>query len=101
MRSEATLSEQRLWLELRGSRLGVAFRRQVPICRFIADFAAPSIKLVVEVDGGYHADRIASDAKRDALLGRLGWRIVHVADHVVIHEIASALAAIAAAIRAG
>jgi len=43
---------------LNAGQVGVCFRRQVPVgARFIADFYAPSIKLIVEVDGGYHARR--------------------------------------------
>jgi len=52
MRAQPTLTEEILWQVLRGSRLGVAFRRQAVIGRFIVDFVAPSIRLVVEVDGG-------------------------------------------------
>jgi very-short-patch-repair endonuclease len=45
--------EQLLWARIRGLRLGVVFRRQVPLLgRFIADFLAPSQRLVVEIDGG-------------------------------------------------
>ena len=57
MRRAPTTTEALLWAELRGSRLGVGFRRQVPIDRYIVDFLAPSVKVVVEVDGGYHAGR--------------------------------------------
>jgi very-short-patch-repair endonuclease len=38
------------------------------------DFVAPSVRLVIEVDGGYHADRAAADARRDRALGRFGFR---------------------------
>lgn len=50
---------------LRGSRLGVAFRRQVVLGEFIADFIAPSVRLVVEVDGACHAHRARADAGQD------------------------------------
>jgi very-short-patch-repair endonuclease len=48
MRCALTLSEQTLWSGIAGRRLGVTFRRQVPLGRFIADFAAPAAGLVVE-----------------------------------------------------
>jgi very-short-patch-repair endonuclease len=49
MRAAPTSSERRLWAELRASRQGIAFRRQVPLLgRFIADFLAPAARLVVE-----------------------------------------------------
>jgi len=49
---------------------------QVPLLGFIADFYAPSARLVVEVDGAYHARRVTADARRDRKLTRAGHRIV-------------------------
>ncbi len=98
MRAAPTTSEALLWEALRGSQLGVGFRRQLPIGRYIADFAAPSARLVVEVDGGYHAGRVRGDARRDRELGRLGWRVVRVEARVVVEQLPQALAVIVAAI---
>ncbi len=78
MRRELTPSEAALWRELSGKKLGVGFRRQVVVGRYIADFAAPAVKLIVEVDGGYHRERVAADARRDRALQRAGWRVVRV-----------------------
>jgi len=78
MRAVPTTTEALLWEQLRGKRLGVVFRRQVVIGRYIADFAAPSVRLVVEVDGGYHRQRVAADGRRDRVLARLGWRVLRV-----------------------
>jgi hypothetical protein len=50
MRQSPTASEEALWQALRVGALGVAFKRQVPLGeRYIADFYAPSVRLVVEV----------------------------------------------------
>ncbi len=98
MRSALTPSEAALWVHLRGGQLGVWFRRQVPLGRFIADFAAASAKLVVEVDGGYHARRVAADARRDRALARLGYRVVRVPAVVVIREPLVAVELVRAAI---
>ena len=76
MRHNGTDTERALWRELSGSKLGVAFRRQVPVGRYIADFMAPSLKLVIEVDGGYHSQRVAADARRTRVLERLGYRVL-------------------------
>ena len=76
MRHNSTETEQALWRELSGSKLGVAFKRQVPVGRFIADFMAPSLKLIIEVDGGYHSQRVAADARRTRVLERLGYRVL-------------------------
>ncbi|MCA9589947.1 MAG: DUF559 domain-containing protein [Myxococcales bacterium] len=97
MRHAPTPSEERLWQRLRGSRLGVVFRRQVVIGNYIADFAASSVRLVVEVDGGSHHGRERLDAKRDARLARAGWRVVRVSSEEALEE---AVAKVAAVVRA-
>ena len=73
MRLYASEPERRLWQELRAEKLGVVFRRQLVIGqRYVADFAAPAVRLVIEVDGAVsHARRRAADARRDRDLGRL------------------------------
>jgi very-short-patch-repair endonuclease len=100
MRSAPTTTEALLWRTIRGSQLGVAFRRQVPVGRFIADFAAPAVRLVVEVDGGYHALRARADARRDRELARLGWRVLRLPAEQVLHHLDSALAVVRAALSA-
>ena len=55
---------------------GVKFRRQHPIGPYIVDFACPSHGLVVEVDGGQHATRVAADAHRTRALEAEGYRVV-------------------------
>ena len=51
LRTNQTEPERRLWNALRANRLGVKFQRQVVLAPFIADFAARSERLVVEIDG--------------------------------------------------
>jgi very-short-patch-repair endonuclease len=92
MRSALTASEAALWGHLRGGQLGVWFRRQVVVGRFIADFAAASAKLVIEVDGSYHARRAAADARRDRALARLGWRVVRLPARLVLSRPLEAVA---------
>jgi very-short-patch-repair endonuclease len=75
-RSNLTPTEATLWAHLRGHRLGVYFRRQVPLGRFIVDFLAPSAHLIVEVDGGYHRTRQSLDARRDLHLTRMGYKVL-------------------------
>ena len=55
---------------------GIKFRRQHPIGPYFADFACVSQKLVIEVDGQHHDDRIEADVQRTAALQREGWRVV-------------------------
>jgi very-short-patch-repair endonuclease len=96
MRSWLTPSEQALWELIRGRRLGVQFRRQVPIGRFIVDFLAPAQRLVVEVDGGYHARRVVADERRDRVLRRLGYRVLRLPAALVLSAPAEAFALVAA-----
>jgi very-short-patch-repair endonuclease len=75
-RRNETDPERTMWLLLRDRRLGgIKFRRQVPIGRYVADFAAIEHRLVIELDGGQHADS-ASDMRRDAFLAAEGWRVL-------------------------
>ena len=94
MRQAPTDSEARLWRALRSSQLGVAFRRQVPLLGFIADFYAPSARLIVEVDGGYHARRVRADARRDRKLARAGYRVVRLQAELVMRDLPAALLAV-------
>ena len=85
MRAQLNPAEAALWAELKAGRLGVVFRRQVVVLgRYIADFLAPSVKLIVEVDGGYHARRVSADARRDEALRRAGYRVVRLEAQAVL-----------------
>ena len=101
MRREPTASEARLFEAVRGGRLGVAFRRQVPVLgRYIVDLLVPSLKLVVEVDGGYHEERQRQDERRDRALERAGYRVVRVPAGLVMRNLEGAVAVIVAGIEA-
>ena len=92
MRSDLNPAEAALWAQLKGRALGVMFRRQVVLGRYIADFLAPAVKVIVEVDGGYHARRERADARRDEKLRRAGYRIVRVPAALVLQAPAEAVA---------
>lgn len=77
LRNEATDAERRLWQCLRGRQLlGFKFRRQYPIAGYIADFACVEAKLVVELDGGQHAERQTKDAERTRRIETNGYRVI-------------------------
>ena len=98
-RSCLTELEARLWSALKARQLGASFRRQVPVARlFIADFLAPSIKLIVEVDGPIHARKQPSDARRDRKLQRAGFRIVRISAQLVLSDLPAAVALVRAAL---
>jgi very-short-patch-repair endonuclease len=87
MRLSPTVSEARLWQALRGSPLGVAFRRQAVIGEYIVDFLAPAVSLVVEVDGGYHA-------RGERVLVRAGYRVLRLESELVMADLLRAVALI-------
>jgi very-short-patch-repair endonuclease len=94
-----TPSEDVLWRALRGSALGVAFKRQVVLGgRYIVDFFAPSVGLVVEVDGGVHRTSRSADRRRDEKLQRLGYRVVRVDSVLATRSVEAALAIVRAAL---
>jgi very-short-patch-repair endonuclease len=84
--------------QIRRKQLGVAFRRQVPIGRFIADFLAPSVRLIIEVDGAYHQSRKTADACRDRCLHRLGYTVLRLNAEVALRQLPVALRAVRAAL---
>ena len=100
-RHHLTETEAILWRQISGKQLGVAFKRQVPIGgKYIADFLAPGVKLVVEVDGGIHLVRGSRDARRDRNLARLGYRVLRIPAESVRRNVTEAGALIVAALRA-
>jgi very-short-patch-repair endonuclease len=78
LRRQSTRAETVLWRHLRGRQLaGCKFVRQEPIGPYFVDFICRERHLVIEVDGGQHAEN-AADAERDAVLRGLGYRIIRV-----------------------
>ncbi len=100
MRHAPTSSEALLWSALSARKLEVVFRRQVVNGEFIADFAAASVRLIVEVDGVAHRGRAQHDARRDRALERAGWRILRVDAALVMRDVAPAVALVREALAA-
>ncbi|MBZ9823024.1 endonuclease domain-containing protein [Mesorhizobium sp. CA4] len=89
MRRAMTDAELKLWNELRAHRLGMSFRRQVPIGPYIVDFACSAYRLIIEVDGSQHGDAEHSrrDEERTAYLAAGGWTILRFWNDDVIRDI--------------
>lgn len=65
-----------LWQALRGSQLeGLKFKRQVPLDGYILDFVCFEARLIVEVDGGQHAES-QRDAERDSYFESQGFKTI-------------------------
>ena len=71
-----TDAERRLWYRLRAHRFdGYKFKRQVPVGPYVVDSACLGRKLVVEVDGGQHAENLR-DKVRDGYLRNEGFCVL-------------------------
>lgn len=96
MRREPTEVEKRLWWRLRDlNRIGAGFRRQASIGPYVADFAGLSAGLVIELDGGQHAEATAArDAVRDAWLRERGFRVLRFWNSDVVENLDGVVEAI-------
>ncbi|MDO6708579.1 endonuclease domain-containing protein [Photobacterium sp. 1_MG-2023] len=89
LRTYLTEPERRLWRKLRCHQLGVKFRRQHGIGRYIVDFYCPDKKLVIEIDGDSHYSEVGLqyDEKRDALMAELGIRVLRFTNQEVMRNL--------------
>jgi very-short-patch-repair endonuclease len=72
-----TDAKRKLWYAVSAGRLdGWKFRRQAPIGRYIVDFLCPKARLVVELDGGQHAEQVEYDAARTKFLEEQGYQVM-------------------------
>jgi very-short-patch-repair endonuclease len=70
-----TDAERKLWFALKDRRFAAfKFRRQVPVGSYVVDFICFESRLVIEVDGGQHADSVR-DVERDSWLARNEFRV--------------------------
>jgi len=77
LRQNMTEVERRLWQILRSHQInGYRFRRQVPIGRYIADFAYHEARLIVEIDGGRHDRSSPRETERSEFLQSEGYRVL-------------------------
>ena len=94
LRTNITDAEQKLWRALRSRGSGAKFRRQVPLGPYIVDFVCFEAKLIVEVDGGQHADS-PRDAKRDRYFMDQGYRVLRFWNNDVLRNMEGVLTRIA------
>jgi very-short-patch-repair endonuclease len=95
LRKATTDAEAALWYRLRSRRLnGYKFVRQEPIGQYTVDFICRESRLIVEVDGGQHADN-ARDVVRDKWIADRNYRILRFWNNDVLGNVASVLEIIA------
>ena len=94
LRQESTEAEKLLWAELRNRKLnGWKFRRQHPLDKFIVDFYCNEKKLVVELDGSVHSEKINKeyDEARTAMLSALNVIVLRFKNEEVVNDIKETL----------
>jgi very-short-patch-repair endonuclease len=94
LRKYETEAEKMLWLKLcKNQVMGLQFRRQHPINRFIADFYCASIKLVIEVDGSIHEfpENKEYDIERSEILNDFGITVIRFSNDQIIEDINGAI----------
>ncbi len=92
LRSNMTEAEQKLWYYLRAGRfMGMKFKRQKPLGRYIVDFICLEEKLIIELDGGQHAEKITYDRQRDSWLRSQGYTVLRFWNNELFNETESVL----------
>jgi adenine-specific DNA-methyltransferase len=87
LRRNQTDAEKALWRLLRASNLaGFKFRRQHPLAGYIVDFVCLERKLIVELDGGQHAQQTAYDQAREEKLQALRFRTIRIWNNQLLEE---------------
>ena len=88
-RRPMTQAEEVLWQELRGTKLGVHFRRQHVIGTYIADFVSLKNRLIIEVDGEYHQlpEQQLLDAERTKYFEQKGYRVIRFTNAQVLNDL--------------
>lgn len=92
LRAQMTDAESLLWQQLRGRRFqGFKFRRQRPLGPYILDFVCLEAGLVIEIDGGQHAEQQAYDQARTALIESHNLAVIRFWNHEVMNDTAAVL----------
>lgn len=102
LRSNQTEAEQRLWYHLRAHRfMGLKFKRQKPLGRYIVDFVCLERRLIIELDGGQHAEQRTYDRHRDGWLRSQGYTVLRFWNNDVMQQLESVLERIRSSLSPG
>ncbi len=97
LRKALTPAERKLWSRLRNNQLnGVSFRRQHAVGKYIPDFCSPKEKLIVELDGGQHAEdeAVRYDNERTKYFESLGYRVIRFWNNQIMKDMNGVILAI-------
>ncbi|MDH4210044.1 MAG: endonuclease domain-containing protein [candidate division WOR-3 bacterium] len=97
LRRNMTQAEARVWNRLRNKQLGLKFRRQQSIGKYIADFACYEKKIIIEIDGGQHSEE-EGDKARDDFFKKQGYTVLRFWNNDVLRNTDGVLESIVKAI---
>jgi very-short-patch-repair endonuclease len=88
LRRNPTEAEKLLWNHLRYWQIdGYKFRRQQPLGKYIVDIICFEKKLILELDGGQHAEQVKYDSERDVWLREQGFSVLRFWNNDVLQNI--------------
>jgi very-short-patch-repair endonuclease len=91
LKNEMTAAETILWTELKSKKLGIKFRRQHMVVKYIADFISLPINLIIEVDGKIHKTQKEYDEGRTFELEELGYKVIRFSNEEVLNNISEVI----------
>ena len=98
LRRDSTDAEKQMWKALRAALPSYKWRRQMPVGPYFVDFACFSERLVIELDGGQHAEAAEYDAARTRQVEAQGYRVIRFWNNDVLGNIDGVIAAVAEAL---
>ena len=88
LRKAGNLAEALLWNKLKNKQmLGLDFDRQMPLGGYYVDFFCDKAKLIIEIDGDSHSNKIEYDQARDNYMKASGLKILRISDKSVLYHI--------------
>lgn len=101
LRNNPTDVEKILWSRLKARQVhGVKFRRQVPVGPYVVDFMSFDIRLIIELDGGQHADAANYDEERTRFLKARGFFVMRFWNNEVVENIDGVMERVAVYVQA-
>ncbi len=91
LRKDSTDAEKLFWRYLRSKQMGLKYRRQQPIGKYIVDFVCFESKLIIELDGSQHLQQTEKDKARDNWFKQQGYKVLRFWDNEVLTNITGTL----------
>jgi len=100
LRRASTDAERRLLRALRSKLPQYKWRHQMPVGPYFADLACFAERLIIELDGGQHAETEDYDARRTAFLEAQGYQVIRFWNNDALANTSGVLETIAAVLTA-